>query len=433
MAASTMLSATGGILDEKAGSKNGKSARKRPAQPPIKCPECDSLKTWKDGFRYTNLGSIQRYICRNCGYRFSDPNFQHAFNGSGMFQHVQNVLTKKLKRHADIPNPRQVCAALTRGTKNLTEVETRQEKAQREGTKQTADVKGKIFEFAWWLKKNGKSESTIRIRSIMLRILVQQGANLTDPESIKEVIALRQCSGNTKRIMVESYKSFAEFNEIKWKPPHYKGKAKIPFIPLEREIDDLIACCSKKTAALLQLLKETGARLGEALQLKWTELDTERRIVRIEPEKGSNPRALKISEKLLAMLNNLSKDNVEIFGGRKKQPNFQESLYRFRRKAAGKLQNPRILQIHFHTLRHWKGTMEYHKTKDPWHVKKVLGHKSLRSTELYINIDQAMFEEESDEFHVKVAEKPDEIKALLEIGFEYVCEKEGAMFFKKRK
>ena len=77
--------------------------------------------------------------------------------------------------------------------------------------------------------------------------------------------------------------------------------------------------------------------------------------------------------------------------------------------------------------------MEYHKTKDPWHVKKVLGHKSLRSTELYINIDQAIFKEESDDFHAKVAEKPDEIKALLEIGFEYVCEKEGLMFFRKRK
>jgi len=51
MAASTMLSTTRSILDKKAGSKNtGKSAEpKRPAQPPIKCPECGSQKIWKDG------------------------------------------------------------------------------------------------------------------------------------------------------------------------------------------------------------------------------------------------------------------------------------------------------------------------------------------------------------------------------------------------
>jgi len=44
-----------------------------------------------------------------------------------------------------------------------------------------------------------------------------------------------------------------------------------------------------------------------------------------------------------------------------------------------------------------------------------------------------LFKESSDEFHVKVAEKTGEIKALLEVGFEYVCEKSGLMFFRKRK
>ncbi len=32
----------------------------RPAQPPIKCPECDSSQIWKDGIRYTKTGQIQR-------------------------------------------------------------------------------------------------------------------------------------------------------------------------------------------------------------------------------------------------------------------------------------------------------------------------------------------------------------------------------------
>jgi len=40
---------------------------------------------------------------------------------------------------------------------------------------------------------------------------------------------------------------------------------------------------------------------------------------------------------------------------------------------------------------------------------------------------------ENDEFNVKVAEKSDEIKALLEVGFEYVCQKDSLMFFRKRK
>jgi hypothetical protein len=77
--------------------------------------------------------------------------------------------------------------------------------------------------------------------------------------------------------------------------------------------------------------------------------------------------------------------------------------------------------------------MEYHKTRDIYHVKQLLGHKNIRNTEIYINIEQALFTDQNDEFHVKVAEKPEEIKALLEVGFEYVCGKDGLMFFRKRK
>jgi len=62
-----------------------------------------------------------------------------------------------------------------------------------------------------------------------------------------------------------------------------------------------------------------------------------------------------------------------------------------------------------------------------------LRHKSLRNTEIYINIERTLFEPGSDEFTVKVVEKPEGVKALLEVGFEYVCQKEGLIFLRKRK
>jgi transposase-like protein len=36
------------------------------------CPECHSRKVWKDGLRETNSGFVQRFICRECGFRFSE-------------------------------------------------------------------------------------------------------------------------------------------------------------------------------------------------------------------------------------------------------------------------------------------------------------------------------------------------------------------------
>jgi len=59
-------------------------------------------------------------------------------------------------------------------------------------------------------------------------------------------------------------------------------------------------------------------------------------------------------------------------------------------------------------------------------------HKSLKSNEIYINIKQTM-EKANHEFTVKIAEKPEDIKALLEVGFEYVCQKDNLISMGKRK
>jgi len=97
-----------------------------------------------------------------------------------------------------------------------------------------------------------------------------------------------------------------------------------------------------------------------------------------------------------------------------------------RKRIAHRLHNPRLKEIHFHTLRHWKATQLYHQTKDILYVKEFLGHRRLDSTLVYINLEKAIFHEgNADKFHVKIAETPQEIKELLEVGFEYICEKDA--------
>lgn len=88
--------------------------------------------------------------------------------------------------------------------------------------------------------------------------------------------------------------------------------------------------------------------------------------------------------------------------------------------------------IHFHSMRHWKGTMKYHKTEDIFRVISVLGHKRIDKTMIYVHLEQALLQTTSEDFHVTVAKSREEIKGLLETGFEYVCEKDGLMFFRKR-
>jgi hypothetical protein len=61
---------------------------------------------------------------------------------------------------------------------------------------------------------------------------------------------------------------------------------------------------------------------------------------------------------------------------------------------------------------------------------KLLGHKNIKNTLIYT---QLVNFNEKDEFVCKVATTNEEIAQLIEAGFEYVCEHNGAKFFRKRK
>jgi len=131
------------------------------------------------------------------------------------------------------------------------------------------------------------------------------------------------------------------------------------------------------------------------------------------------------------MLCNLPRNKERIFAN----PDDMRSLYYFqRKKAARRLADPELMLIHFHTFRHWKATTEQHRTKDPWHVKMILGHKSIKSTETYIHLEKMLYESEAnDSFIVKVANTLEEAIKLMEVGFDYHAEVEGNKLFRKRK
>ena len=385
------------------------------------CPQCGSRKVWKDGLRYTSNGAIQRYLCRSCGYRFSESSTTKP----------RNLASHKTSScRVGVAGSRPASKNSAKAVQALKQLERKEAMGLR-GPTQKQKAKGAIISFAWNLKKEGYAEGTIQSYVARLKDLLKHGADLFNPESVKETIAKRESwSDSTKFMAVAAYSAFAGMNGIKWNPPKYKPNRKLPFIPLEKELDALIASCGKKTSALLQLLKETGMRIGEALRLKWTDIDFERSVITLNlPEKRSEPRIFKASKKLLSMLNRLPKTSEKVFGGITRA-SATRTFQTQRKRAAIKLGNPRLLRITFHTFRHWKATMEYHKTRDILHVMKLLGHKNIQNTLIYTQLINF----EKKEYHSAVAKTTEEARQLIETGFEYVCTTpEGTMLFRKRK
>jgi transcriptional regulator NrdR family protein len=140
----------------------------------ISCPQCGSRKLWRDGSRYSDFGDkIQRWLCRNCGLRFSDAN--DIKNAWSTIEKVERDETKTVKAAFDKGTTRQICVT---ETKNLaTEQETIEVPCRNE------NIKGKILEFLWQLKRQNYAEDTLACYGYNIEAMVKLGVNLFDPQS----------------------------------------------------------------------------------------------------------------------------------------------------------------------------------------------------------------------------------------------------------
>lgn len=406
------------MVEGKAGFSSLRAASKEEAESQVDlvgaqfptCPECGSSHVVQNGYGKLKSGQqIPVLFCKECGRKFR----------------------QKYLRFVGQISPCQI-GALREEAKNLgtaTEIES---VASDEKT-----IKGLLVEYHIKMQIQGYKDSTIRLSNSVLRTLMNRGADLSDPESVKEVMSKQNWSGNRKRNVINAYTNFLAYQGRSWNPPLYEIIRKLPFIPTEHEIDDLIAASPNILAAFLQLLKETGMRRGEAINIPWKDVDLERRVIMCNvPEKGSNPRIFSdLSGKLLNMLSNLPRESELLFGNTTMNV-LKNQLCRTRKRLAFKLGNPRLKEIHMHTMRYWKGTMLYHYKPDILYVAEFLGHKSIENTRLYIQLEKNLFKSlPSDQFITRIALNAEQACSLIEVGFEYITGEynDGGKIFRKRK
>ncbi|MFQ6077390.1 MAG: tyrosine-type recombinase/integrase, partial [Candidatus Bathyarchaeia archaeon] len=285
--------------------------------------------------------------------------------------------------------------------------------------------------YALFLQTKGLSPITIRKRIRQLKYLSKL-VDLSDPEAVSRTINSNQSwSSSYKQHFAYAYADYCELNGLTYKLQKFHRVKKLPYIPTESRIDRLIGSFSPKMAALCQLLKETAFRVCEACRLTVGDVDLERRIITLNrPAKGSDPRQVKISNHLAVMISRITIGktlNQRIWPS--KPDNIRRKFSIQRRRAVEKLSDPELAKIHLHTFRHFKATMEYHKTKDILYIKKLLGHRNIQNTLIYTHL----IDFPEDEWTARVATTVDEASKLVEAGFDYVTQFEGKMIFRKRK
>ena len=323
---------------------------------------------------------------------------------------------------------RQLCALLEEAKKLDTATETKTVAGE-----ESHKTKGLLIQFAFHLKREGISENTIATYSRFLQKLAKQ-SNLEDPESVKTALATMDICENTKVLHCYAYDSFLKFLGKTWTKPKYHFQQPLPeFLPTEQEIDQLIAGATKRISVLLTLIKETGMRISECLSLHWIALDSENNVMTLtKAKKNSFPRLFSVSSTCLSKLGSLPRKNDKVFGNMSRR-NATTALIISRKRVSAKTANPRIAKIHYHLIRHWFGTTLYHKTHDMDYVRRQLGHKSILNTQIYVNMEQALYLSSSNDYHVKVASTVEEAVKLVEVGFDFVTDMHGEKIFRKRK
>jgi len=260
-----------------------------------------------------------------------------------------------------------------------------------------------------------------------LRYLAKH-CDLHDPENIRLFLSEKQVSPARKERIANAYLKYARWRHLRFDKPRYEAEDKLPFIPLQNEIESILEYSKNlRHGTYLRLVYESGMRAGEASRLQFKDFDFERRTVRITPEKRGRAREVKLSNKLCAMI-------MQVFASYSKNPlpnatAARKHLERIRKQLSRISCNPRLLGIHLHTLRHFRATTLYHQTKDILYVKEFLGHRSIANTLKYTHL----VDWQSDDFVCKAARTVEEASKLIESGFDFVTQVDEVKLFRKRK
>src|SRR5438445_7124669 len=128
------------------------------------------------------------------------------------------------------------------------------------------------------------------------------------------------------------------------------------------------------------------------------------------------------------MLIQLPRSHERVFGPGKLD-HFARWFYVKRRDVSQRLGNPQIRRIGFKTLRHWRASTLYHKTRDILLVQRTLGHKDIRNTLVYTHL----IDFNDDDYICKGARSLEGASRLVEAGFQFVVSLDYVKLFSTRR
>jgi integrase/recombinase XerD len=307
----------------------------------------------------------------------------------------------------DIPENRDKCGmGITKPTTPLvTNTPTPASVMNTPTSKLSVENQKALTQFEQTLQLKGYSNSTIKTYKnefgIFLKTLGRKDASLLSTQRIKDY--LQYChttlhlSENTIHSRMNALKFYYEKvlknEKIFWEIPRPKKPMLLPKLLNEVELRKLFnALENRKHKAMLFTAYSAGLRVSEIINLKLSDIDSQRMQILVERAKGKKDRYVNLSPLLLDILRQYIKE----YTPRPKHYLF-ESAQTFLKYPARTVQQIFMnakrkagisKEVGIHSLRHSFATHLLDKGTDIRYIKELLGHFDIKTTERYLHVSK---------------------------------------------
>lgn len=258
-----------------------------------------------------------------------------------------------------------------------------------------------ITDFRNEVTRKGYRPNTVENYCSCLEIFLKRFEAIeTEPKKINED-QIRQYLGtfksrNTQRAHHSAIKCFYHYvlhqpNKFRY-IEYAKKDSKLPVVFSVDEMQALISACSNlKHKAIVCLMYSAGLRISEVLKMKIQDIDSSRMIIFIRDAKGGFDRQVGLDPSLLQLIEQYLKEfkpKEYLFNGQNSEQYSDRSIQQFLKFYAKKAGIKK--HVHPHLLRHNCATHMVENGTDINLIQRVLGHKSVKTTNIYLHTSDAL-------------------------------------------
>jgi integrase/recombinase XerD len=235
-----------------------------------------------------------------------------------------------------------------------------------------------VRDFARYFKKSPDQLGESEIKEYLHYLLREKKASDS---------TVKQCYGALKFL----YQTTLQRGWIMEKIPYLKTRMKLPVVLDRKEIDALFTVTHNlKHLAILMLIYSAGLRVGEAANLRISDIDSKRMTIRVQQGKGGKDRYSILSHVALETLRQYwrkYRPSEWLFPGYgKNNPISSRSIQRIFEAAKDRTGITKPASAH--TLRHSFATHLLEAGTNLHHIQLLLGHKSPQTTTIYLHVSR---------------------------------------------